>query len=378
MEYELHSLSNWNKLVEPSEWLMEGFEQVAMALPFRSPAVDVGHPEIGPIGTCVPGRGFRVKGMSTSNLRALLEDHNRILRKRRSILQKVLGNEKGAITTWDGVVASKSAGLADDVLGYKTSQTTVANVWSGFFDSGGFPGAGTFTAINSGAVMSAGVAGSWPMARNTVSGSNDKYLVNFGANHLTGTNIICFIDMLWAGGNVLMNTVAAQAVSGVALTRYTGTDAAGNMMIMHCTSACGATATNVTVTYTNQAGTAGQSTGAVASMPASLITFRLGPTAGGLMIPLAAGDLGVRRVQQVQNSASMATGICAIYIYRPLLLIPTIATTTFVERSTPGMLAGMVKLGKDGSGYVGCYTFLVLPSTTSTGIQTYFTQMVEG
>jgi hypothetical protein len=344
------------------------FHNFAKSLPEGSPPVAVGHPLIGKIGICIPGKEFRLQGMSYRSFEALMKDE---ITARKAIW--LANKERGAITNWDGVLNARANGYADDRLLFKTSQTTVANNWSNFYLSGGVPSAGSYTNIPGGAAHSVNSAGAFPLKNPT--GTNNKYLLNFGVNHITGTNVVLLVDLLVAAGGISTNTTSAQTVNTTALTRYT--DGVGVMMILEVTTALGATASNVTISYTNSAGTSGRSTGALA-MTTSAITFRLQPTAGGALIPLQSGDIGVKSVQTITFSAAMGAGVVALLLYKPLLLVPTLASTTFVERSTPNMLGGIVPLQKDGSGNLGCLTVFVLTSTTSTGVQTYFLQTCEG
>jgi hypothetical protein len=45
------------------------------------------------------------------------------------------------------------------------------------------------------------------------------------------------------------------------------------------------------------------------------------PNLTSLFLPLQAGDLGIRSVQSVQFSASVASGFCALVLCKPLLAI---------------------------------------------------------
>lgn len=346
----------------------------AKHLPVGSPPVLVAHPIIGEIGKVIPGKGFK-PSMSKRSLDALLKDEEAFKRDAKRLLllgEKLFYDERGAIASWDNIVASRAGGKADDFIGFKASQTTVANVWSSFARSTGVPGAMSYTAIP-GAVMNRASAGAWPLT-NPVA-PDKKYLLNMGVNHATGTNIAMLVDLLVTAGNINANLNTSQAINTPALTRYT--DGAGVMMTLEVTTAVGATASNVTVGYTNSAGTAGRSTADIA-MTASAIANRLQPVAAGPFITLAAGDLGVRSVQTVQFSAAMGAGVCALHLYKPLILVPTLLTTAFVEKSSPSMMSSLLELPVGTDSQLGCLTFFVLTSTTSTGLQTYDIRTVAG
>jgi len=354
---------------------IQDLEEFTKNLPLKSPPVLVAHPLVGRIGLCVPGRGFVLRGMSYNSLNALLKDEERFRQDPERLRKHVL-RELGAITTWDGVLDARANGKADDRLFYKASQTTVAAAWSSFFRSGGYPAAGAYTNIPGGAVHKNDNTGGFQFINP---GTDKKYLLNFGVQHLTGTNIVCLVDLLVACGNINANATGNQTVNSVAQTRQYGSALGeGVMMILEVTTALGATASNFTVnSYTNSDGTTGKTTSAIA-MTASCITYRLQPTAGGCLIPLATGDKGVRSVETVVFSAAMGAGVVALLLFKPLVLVPTLATTTYVERSTPGMLSGITELVKDASNIVGCLTVFILASGTSTGVQTYFLQTCAG
>ena len=73
-----------------------------------------------------------------------------------------------------------------------------------------------------------------------------------------------------------------------------------------------ATATTVSVGYTNSAGTASRSTGATASL-SGYITGRL------IQMPLQAGDVGVQKIDSVTIGGTVATaGTVNVILARPL------------------------------------------------------------
>jgi len=323
--------------------ILEASKKMPELHPLRIPVV---LPNIGWVGDVIPGYGFA------------------------PLIQG------GAITTYDGIINARAGGNADDYGGVKLSQGAVANQWSSFFRSGGQPGAGSYTNIPGGAVHNRASAGAWPL--KNPSGADKKYLLTLGVNHGTGTNIVLLIDLLVAAGNINANATGNQTVNSTALTRYSGTAAAGNMIILEVTTGLGVTASNFNVnSYTNEAGTTGRATGNNA-MTTSCITYRLQPTTGSYLIPLQADDLGVRSVETVVFSAAMGAGVVAILIFRPLMFIPTIATTTYVERDSTLQVDGLTELVLGSDSEVGCLTFLILTGSNATGVQTYFIRTCSG
>jgi hypothetical protein len=121
-----------------------------------------------------------------------------------------------------------------------------------------------------------------------------------------------------------------------ALTRYTS--GVGVMASLEITTAVGTTATTATVSYTNSAGVAGRTSPAV--------------TFGGTndrqasqvqLVPLQAGDVGVRSVESVTLAASTGTaGAFGVTLFRPLAALP------WFELNDEGMPYDMVK-------HLGCF-----------------------
>lgn len=279
-----------------------------------------------------------------------------------------------AITTRDGIISAR--GSPDDWMFNKASYTTVANVWSAMYRAGGYPIAGTYSNIPAGAVHTNNSVGA--MFVNSP-GSSEKYLLTFGVNTPTGTNVILLVDLLVAAGNILATVNTSQTVNSTAQTRqYGATLGQGVCATFDVTTAIGTTASNLRMSsYTNSAGTAAKTTAATA-MVTSAIAQRLMPVLNGPMIALASGDLGVRSVETCILSAAMTTGIMALNLYYPIMLIPTISVNTYVERDTTINIDGLFHMDKDGSNDVGCLTTYILTSTTSIGATTLFLRTCSG
>lgn len=124
-------------------------------------------------------------------------------------------------------------------------------------------------------------------------------------------------DRLYHCGGFSGTNTGAQAAGASAITRNTGGQ--WNQIWIEVSAAIGATATTATISYTNQAGTAGQVTPpfAIGGTGASELTR-------AIPVPLANGDSGVRSVQSITLLASTLTaGDFAIVIARPLVMLGT-------------------------------------------------------
>lgn len=104
------------------------------------------------------------------------------------------------------------------------------------------------------------------------------------------------------------------------------------------TTPMGAGTPNIDITYTNQAGTAGRATPAV--LPASttaapkgqIVYSGTGAGKYGPFMPLAAGDSGIRSVQNFRLSATHTSGVLNLVICRPLLTLPMTTIGVAAER----------------------------------------------
>lgn len=125
-------------------------------------------------------------------------------------------------------------------------------------------------------------------------------------------------DRLSHQGGLSGTTTGAQTTNlpTAALTRYAS--GAGVCIGIHIYSAIGSTATTLTASYTNQAGTAGRTTQAIPFGGSNRNTAGL-----FFPLPLQDGDTGARSVESVTIAASTATaGAFGVVLYKPLCMIP--------------------------------------------------------
>lgn len=140
---------------------------------------------------------------------------------------------------------------------------------------------------------------------------------------------IMLVDRLAQIGGLSGTVTTAQTVSFPSLTRYT--NGVGVLAAVEISTAVGATATTLTMNYTNQAGTSGQ-----ISQP---IVF------GGSLnnaarvtqpISLALGDSGVQAVASVTVLATTGTaGNFGITLYKPLAMWPSMSALPYVLGGSP-------------------------------------------
>lgn len=358
------------------EFVNRELDKVARSLYFND-QLPVKHPSIGDIGFLNPKQGFKLRGISSRSWNALLRDEEEFTKnggeKLKNRIKKYYA-ERGAITTWDGVISGRCAGNNEDTFGIKISYSTTTTSWACVLRIAGIPETLGYSNIPGGSTLSNGSAGS--ITLTNPSGSNRKYLVNFGVHHLVATNITMLTDVLVAAGNISTTTTASQTVNSTALTRYFTGEAV--YMTFEVTAALGGTGANITVTYTNQGGTGSRSSGAIA-VPSNAIVYRLVPVTGGTMVPLQSGDWGVKSVESVQMSASMTgSGVLALLLHKPLVVVPSFSTLTWSEMSAPEILSAPTELVKGKSGDYACLGMFVNPSSTAVGLSHFMVQMVEG
>ena len=192
------------------------------------------------------------------------------------------------------------------------SRTAIANTWYSIFDLAGSPGAGTLagSSTTAGVVPDDATAG-YPTI-NAFGGTNLGYLssVEFGSS------VACRIrlfDRLFLAGAYAFNANQALSAQPSFLSRIPGgaainTASETEIWVEQVTAATGNQAVNVT--YTNEAGTASRTTGAVGVGAA--------PAVGRCwQLPLQAGDRGVSLVTNVAGSVA-TVGTFNVMVLRPL------------------------------------------------------------
>lgn len=211
-----------------------------------------------------------------------------------------------AITTLNELIAAAKQRVP---IKKTSARTTVANGWFSLFDVAGDPGAGTLagTSTTTGVVPDDTTAGV-PLL-NSFGAGNTGYLQNVEFACTVACRLMIY-DLLWKGGAYAFNasttgqTPASYSARVPGGTDFTNTE----IWIEQVTAATGNQAVNVT--YINQAGTSGRSTGAVGIGAA--------PTLGRMwQLPLQAGDTGVQGVTGVAGTVATA-GTFNVLVIRPL------------------------------------------------------------
>lgn len=205
----------------------------------------------------------------------------------------------------------------------------IAGRWSSLWMYEGQPSHG---AAPSGAASAPDNTTQGSFRQTSPGGGRQKWLDSV-VSWLSSNATVVLYDRLLHKGGLDGTSVAAQTVGGT-LTRNTG--GAGNQIWIEIYTQIGATATTATISYTNQAGTAGRTTP----------SFAIGGTglreqARSFPVPLQDGDTGVQSVQSITLAASTTTvGDFGVTIVRPIAVVGCstgglAVSRTFIDGTMP-------------------------------------------
>lgn len=196
---------------------------------------------------------------------------------------------------------------------------TIANTYSTLWDSTGIPAAGAYTGSAYTAVQ---VTSATTGAFSFTDPTSPRNLFLLGGDCFTPTasntgTLIVLDRLLYYPGINHATTGTTACTNGVALPRYT--TGAGVMAFLEVTTGLNATAHTVQLTYTDSGGTGSNASTAITPIASS--AARRVPFAP-LYFPLAAGDVGVRSVQEVIVTGGGATGTSALVLAKEICRIP--------------------------------------------------------
>src|SRR4030042_309821 len=236
-----------------------------------------------------------------------------------------------AITTINGVIA----GMLPPQDFIKVGITMeAAGVHYSYFYSSGRPGAAAAPSPGINGVALTTYAGQIPFS-NPVSGNT--YVARLQASNSVA-GCLLLLDRLWHNSGISVTTTTAQAITTPtwpARDMNGETNGVGIMVgIEVSTATTNASAiTNTTLNYTNSNGTASK-TGTITSFPAT--------AALGTFVPfqLAAGDVGIRSIQEITLGTSYVAGVIHLVAYRILarLELPIANTGNSIDAITSGFV----------------------------------------
>lgn len=188
------------------------------------------------------------------------------------------------------------------------------------------------------------------------------------ATAVPATLMLVDVQGYWPGIN--MNVATAQTLTGTPTLRYA--NGAGVRPFLVVTAASGATAHNVALSYTNQAGTSGRALPVTVACTASAIAGHVthsGTAANnyGPFLPLASGDTGVQNVASVTISAASGSGTAALVLARPLFSLPLTTVSVAAERDLLNQLPSLPRVF-DGA----CLTWLYFAGAATAASTNFY------
>lgn len=191
---------------------------------------------------------------------------------------------------------------------YKSSGQVATPLWQSSWMNGGLPGSGgsSLGVTTSGAVPVSGDTGVPDI--NPLSGTSKILSVDMSGMSLVAGFRILLYDRLFHAGTYAYNAGTVSLTSQPSFgSRLPGGSYAGTMMFVEAPSNLNGSPV-VTVTYTNQSGTPGQSTSVSVPTTAGIAT----------PIPFASGDCGVQKIESVSMSGATSAGSYNVVVARPL------------------------------------------------------------
>ena len=244
-----------------------------------------------------------------------------------------------------------------------TTVSTPFSLWA----AAGNPGAGTLAVGNTtnGIVFTDATAGA-PTINAFGLGAQGYLAAARFRSSVAGSMIL--YDRLFGVGAVSMTALATTTLTSQ--PSYTGrlpggTDYGNLDIILEFTTTVSATATTVSVNYTNEAGTTGRTTGATASL-SGFTTPRC------LVMPLQAGDKGVQKIESVTVGGTVATaGAFNVIVARRLGVFDVRVANSLDAQGWD--LTGAPEVFADS-----CLWMVAQADSTSSGLPTLDLDIVNG
>lgn len=219
-----------------------------------------------------------------------------------------------AITTVDGLIGAQRQPLS----WVKTvSRTTVATGWFSLFDFAGNPGAGVLagTSTAAGVVPTDATAGCPTI--NAFAGGATGYLAHVDFGSSVASRIKMFDMVFKAGAYLFSSATTTLSAQPSYSARMPGGDFGDTQIWIEVSTAfLTGNSLSVQVTYTNQSGVTGRTSGSTGTLNAAALT-------AGRMYQLAlqSGDTGVQKIESVivtNGGTLMTAGAVNVLVLRPL------------------------------------------------------------
>jgi hypothetical protein len=269
--------------------------------------------------------------------------------------------EKGdgtmAITNYDSIILNRASGKDDDYFWFKSTSRTpgAAGQWYSLMQSAGYPGAMVWnTTKGTGALMQSTNAGAISIK---AANNEDAYLLTGGVNvsAISGFSAIMLVDVVW--GVKLDTSQSAGAITTPAWTRYT--DGKGLQILCFGETATSA-AVSPQITYNAPEGN-GHACNITTPNPS--VVAQCYPVLQPFGT-LAAGDTGVTGISNISITSGTA-GQMVIAVVKPLMVIPTVAAASYVERDSTSQIDGLIKLPRGSDNLFPCIGMMAFAGGTS-------------
>lgn len=271
----------------------------------------------------------------------------------------------GAIASYDEAIAAGFGTGRREFSFLKSGTTGVVNSTNTLWFVGSQPAAGAAAAAApGGTVPTDATTGSW--AFDNPSSGTQHFVFGHPISSVAANTLLLY-DRLFSVTKT-MNSTATEAVTGVP-TRYQSTtggaadSAEGNFLFIECRTVLAATAHNwTTCIYTDQGGTGSVNLPSVTGNSGNIVN-RLDQPAGTWFCPLASGDTGIQKLDQMQCSASVATGAIDFTIGHPIAFMPCGIANFVCEKDGLTTSFNLARIFDDA-----CLAFLEIckPATTAT------------
>ena len=241
-------------------------------------------------------------------------------------LNRIVGGRLNAFADLNAMVAAAAAGKKRKFPFQKVGTTGVVGVTNSLWGVGNQPAAGANAAnAPGGEAPTDATTGAHPFV-NPTGGDTMHYLNGYPSASVAGNTLLLYDRIFQV--NKTMASTATESVTGVP-TRYQGTtsgapdSAEGNFLFVEVGgTALAATAHNwTTCLYTNQAGTGSRTLPSLTGNSGAIVR-RLDHPVAQWFAPLASGDTGIQQLDQMQCSASVATGVINFVIGHPIAFMP--------------------------------------------------------
>jgi hypothetical protein len=261
----------------------------------------------------------------------------------------------GALTGSSDVIA----GAKPPKAFLKSSITTVAGGFSSLWYTSGLPGAGVTAPLISGGGGTCDDTTAGALSLPELAAGEDMYLAQLQATSNVASTLVLYDRLVHASG-INSNSTAAQTINSVALPSRAPTNGVGVEVWLEWRTAGGATNQGWSMNYTDDAGNTGNTSVATGNLGTSIAANRM------FMLPLAAGDQGVRAVASVTATAASGTNNDIVLVLLKRLAQVTIPATA-LGQALDYLALITAKINGASGGNKPCLALMVLASTTSSG-----------